>query len=294
VAVNFINCDVHLGYQHKVPVSSYEVPIGSVGILNNDRHYYHVKDHDFSNGNVGVPIPSPILKTPVHQYTSFTDDQDILGNKILPTLTTTLNSYSPTKTPSPTAFVPEVPTISHSVNSLKSSNPTVENFFLNSKLNLPTQDSQRSEVQKHFYFFAAPEEPDEPTSRISLPPTPRKKNVNIVFIKAPSFEDSTRVQIPVQPQNEEKTIVYVLVKKPDRQQIIIPTPVPTPPSKPEVYFIKYKTQKEAQDAVLHVKTGVATDKTEIPANPLNSDQVLTQGADQSIVLGNLISNSSHA
>jgi Domain of unknown function (DUF243) len=36
-----------------------------------------------------------------------------------------------------------------------------------------------------------------------------------------------------------------LVKKPEEQQdIIIPTAAPTQPSKPEVYFIKYKTQKE--------------------------------------------------
>lgn len=50
----------------------------------------------------------------------------------------------------------------------------------------------------------------------------------------------------MQPQNEEKTLVYVLVKKPEEQQdIVIPTAAPTQPSKPEVYFIKYKTQKES-------------------------------------------------
>lgn len=41
-------------------------------------------------------------------------------------------------------------------------------------------------------------------------------------------------------------MVYVLVKKPEEQQdIVIPTAAPTQPSKPEVYFIKYKTQKES-------------------------------------------------
>lgn len=35
------------------------------------------------------------------------------------------------------------------------------------------------------------------------------------------------------------------MKKPEEQQdIVIPTAAPTQPSKPEVYFIKYKTQKE--------------------------------------------------
>jgi len=46
----------------------------------------------------------------------------------------------------------------------------------------------------------------------------------------------------VQPQNEEKTLVYVLVKKPEEApEITIPTPAPTQPAKPEVYFIRYKT-----------------------------------------------------
>jgi hypothetical protein len=50
---------------------------------------------------------------------------------------------------------------------------------------------------------------------------------------------------PVLPVNEEKTIVYVLVKKPDDlPAIIVPTPATTPPSKPEVYFIRYKTEEK--------------------------------------------------
>lgn len=51
--------------------------------------------------------------------------------------------------------------------------------------------------------------------------------------------------IPPPQQNEEKTLVYVLVKKPEEQpDIVIPTPIPTLPSKPEVYFIRYRTQNE--------------------------------------------------
>lgn len=48
-------------------------------------------------------------------------------------------------------------------------------------------------------------------------------------------------EIPTVPQNEEKTLVYVLVKKPDPQpNYVPPTQLPTQPSKPEVYFIRYK------------------------------------------------------
>ena len=44
------------------------------------------------------------------------------------------------------------------------------------------------------------------------------------------------------PPPETKTLVYVLVKKPEPlPPIHIPTPAPTKPSKPEVYFIRYKS-----------------------------------------------------
>lgn len=63
-----------------------------------------------------------------------------------------------------------------------------------------------------------------------------------------------QIQSQQQPQNEEKTLVYVLVKKPDHeaelQELLAARqqqPV-TPPSKPEVYFIKYKAQKEQQQS----------------------------------------------
>lgn len=76
---------------------------------------------------------------------------------------------------------------------------------------------------------------------INIPPP--QKHYKIVFIKAPTPPAPTAPVIPVFPQNEEKTLVYVLVKKPEEQpDIVIPTPAPTQPSKPEVYFIRYKTQ----------------------------------------------------
>jgi len=49
---------------------------------------------------------------------------------------------------------------------------------------------------------------------------------------------------------EEKTIIYVLTKKPDPLdlQAAIEEIAPKQPSKPEVFFIKYKTQEEAAHA----------------------------------------------
>lgn len=72
---------------------------------------------------------------------------------------------------------------------------------------------------------------------------PPQKHYKIVFIKAPSPATAAPPVLPPVQQNEEKTLVYVLVKKQDEpEEIVIPTAAPTPPSKPEVYFIRYKTQ----------------------------------------------------
>lgn len=98
-------------------------------------------------------------------------------------------------------------------------------------------------VQKHIYVHVPPPEPEEFRPQRPISVAPAQKNYKIIFIKAPSAPTPTAPVIPLQPQNEEKTLVYVLVKRPDEApEISIPTPAPTQPSKPEVYFIRYKTQ----------------------------------------------------
>ncbi|XP_012059578.1 PREDICTED: uncharacterized protein LOC105622773 [Atta cephalotes] len=72
---------------------------------------------------------------------------------------------------------------------------------------------------------------------------PSQKHYKIIFIKVPTLPTPTAPVIPVQQQDEQKTLIYVLVKKPEEApEINLPTITPTQPSKPEVYFIKYKTQ----------------------------------------------------
>ena len=98
-------------------------------------------------------------------------------------------------------------------------------------------------VQKHIYVHVPPPEPEEFRPQRPISVGQAQKHYKIIFIKAPSAPTPTAPVIPLQPQNEEKTLVYVLVKKPeDAPEINIPTPAPTQPSKPEVYFIRYKTQ----------------------------------------------------
>lgn len=102
-------------------------------------------------------------------------------------------------------------------------------------------------VHKHIYFHVAPEEPEEVRPQHPVVVSAPQKHYKIIFIKAPSPPKPVVPVIPVQPQNEEKTLVYVLVKKPeDAPEVKIPAPIPTQPSKPEVYFIKYGTKKQQQ------------------------------------------------
>lgn len=115
-----------------------------------------------------------------------------------------------------------------------------------------SQDSQSDElppiITKHFYVHAAPEEPEESEGPKFVNIGRKQKNYKIIFIKAPTYGFNSQV-IPIVQPNEEKTIVYVLSKKPSYNQDISLPPVPvTEPSKPEVFFIKYKTDREAQEA----------------------------------------------
>ncbi|KAL4710738.1 hypothetical protein ACJJTC_004383 [Scirpophaga incertulas] len=104
---------------------------------------------------------------------------------------------------------------------------------------------QQPTVHKHVYVHVPPPENEYQAPRKPIYVPPPQKHYKIVFIKAPTPPTPTAPIIPVQPQNEEKTLVYVLVKKPEEQpDIVIPTPAPTQPAKPEVYFIRYKTQKQ--------------------------------------------------
>lgn len=101
-------------------------------------------------------------------------------------------------------------------------------------------------IQKHIYVHVPPPEPVEEQQRFVSQALAPRKNYKIIFIKAPSAPAISQQILQQQQEVQEKTIVYVLVKKPDEQEALtLAGFAPTKPSKPEVYFIKYKTQKDA-------------------------------------------------
>ncbi|XP_004530039.1 uncharacterized protein LOC101448515 [Ceratitis capitata] len=112
------------------------------------------------------------------------------------------------------------------------------------------QPPSSSLVTKDIYVHVAPEEHEEHYQRPVLPPPPPRKHYRIVFIKAPSPKPSAAALRVNQAPTEEKTIIYVLTRKPDPIDLeaAYQEAAPKQPSKPEVYFIKYRTQEEAQHA----------------------------------------------
>lgn len=132
-----------------------------------------------------------------------------------------------------------------------------QNFAFNS---LPQQQFQQqtynpsagaSLVSKDIYVHVPPvDDAEERYPQPQLPVPPPRKHYRIVFIKAPTPAVSKAALRVKQAPVEEKTIIYVLTKKPDPidLQTAIEEAAPKQISKPEVFFIKYKTQEEAAHA----------------------------------------------
>ncbi|XP_030751584.1 uncharacterized protein LOC115879079 [Sitophilus oryzae] len=128
------------------------------------------------------------------------------------------------------------------------------NVVFRTSLKLDDEPPLAPEVTKHLYFFEGPEE-EEVQTRINIPRVAPKQNQQIIFVKAPSYRTKATINIPAPPQNEEKTHVYVLVKKPEEEALVnVEQAEPKKPTKPEVFFIKYKTQEEAEEAVAQIQS----------------------------------------
>ncbi|XP_054728174.1 uncharacterized protein LOC129237440 [Anastrepha obliqua] len=114
----------------------------------------------------------------------------------------------------------------------------------------PESDQQSPLINKQFYTISAPEDNAAKSKHLVLGKP--QKNYRVIFIKAPG-PDNVKYSAEFAPQ-EEKTVIYVLHKKgEDIDAANIATPAPTQPSKPEVFFIKYKTPEEAEQAQKEIK-----------------------------------------
>ncbi|XP_026850337.1 putative mediator of RNA polymerase II transcription subunit 12 [Drosophila persimilis] len=157
-------------------------------------------------------------------------------------------------------------------------------------------------VTKDIYIHSAPDETEEiRQDEPQLDSLPIRKNYRIVFIKAPSqnLKYTAAALKRAQSSNEEKTVIYVLSKKPDLteiQQQLQVTQTESKVHKPEVYFIKYKTQEEAQRAqqeiqaqydalggATHISDEGVAPITTVSGGSLNLGHILSQGQAPSII-----------
>jgi len=102
------------------------------------------------------------------------------------------------------------------------------------------------QVYKHVYVHAAPDEPTYSENKVIRVPGGGDKHVNIIFVKTPSTSSHQQTEVLLPEQGQQKTVVYVLLKKgSNTNDVKIRAPGASAPSKPEVFFIRYKDQQAA-------------------------------------------------
>ncbi|XP_017775765.1 PREDICTED: uncharacterized protein LOC108562071 [Nicrophorus vespilloides] len=116
-------------------------------------------------------------------------------------------------------------------------------------------------VQHHkSFFFDAPEDLGTTHVRVHVQPSAAAGDKTI-YIRAPAYNSKIvpHFNIAQQQQSAGKTKVYVLVKKPEEQQdIVVPAAAQGPAAKPEVVFVKYSNQKEAEQKIRDIQEGASS------------------------------------
>jgi hypothetical protein len=115
-------------------------------------------------------------------------------------------------------------------------------------------------VTKDFFVHTAPNDagPQVQYEDVEYTVNPRI-HYNILFAKAPTAEGGKidLNNVAVAPQNKEKTIVYVLSGDNAPFNVQgggeINLPAPSPPSQPELVFVRYNQESDIKDAVAQIQ-----------------------------------------
>jgi len=98
------------------------------------------------------------------------------------------------------------------------------------------------QVFRHVFVHSAPDEAGHSQSRVIRVPG-GDKHVNIIFVKTPSSSSNQQTEVILPEQDQHKNLVYVLLKKGENTaDIKVRRPPTQTPSKPEVFFIRYKNE----------------------------------------------------
>ncbi|XP_034665319.1 uncharacterized protein LOC117899429 [Drosophila subobscura] len=114
-----------------------------------------------------------------------------------------------------------------------------------------------ADFHKHFYAFEAPydssEEADQVETKLA---SLSQKNLQVVFIKAPENKAVVGALNALAKQTtEDKTAIYVLNKQTDSNELASQLSVlkTQHKHKPQVHFVKYRTEAEALQAQQHIQ-----------------------------------------
>ncbi|XP_055850514.1 glycine, alanine and asparagine-rich protein-like [Episyrphus balteatus] len=106
-------------------------------------------------------------------------------------------------------------------------------------------------LTKEYYIYSAPEEQAQEGHNTQSIETVIKKNLRVIFIKAPENNAVHNAALNIAKQaTEDRTAIYVLSKEPDVSEIAsqVQQISENVRAKPEVRFIKYRTNEDALNA----------------------------------------------
>ncbi|XP_039968590.1 uncharacterized protein LOC120780363 [Bactrocera tryoni] len=107
------------------------------------------------------------------------------------------------------------------------------------------------EYEKEFYTYTAPQEETNDAADIGNIANSLKKNLRVIFIRAPENKALENAAVNLAKQTtEEKTAIYVLTKQADIGSLAqkLQNIGTQSSSKPEVHFVKYRTPQDAEKA----------------------------------------------
>ncbi|XP_018784155.1 PREDICTED: cyclic nucleotide-gated cation channel beta-1-like isoform X2 [Bactrocera latifrons] len=107
-----------------------------------------------------------------------------------------------------------------------------------------------SEFNKEYYTYSAPEHEFNDAGSADNIDNSLKKNLRVIFVKGPENTGLENAALQLaKSASEERTAIYVLTKQADIGDLANKlNSVQSTGSKPEVHFVKYRTQADAENA----------------------------------------------
>lgn len=133
----------------------------------------------------------------------------------------------------------------------------------NADYDLPDQSPQPvvEEFNKSFYTYSAPEQEFEDVNAEEKIAKALKKNLRVIFIKGPENKGLEQAALQLaKSASDDRTAIYVLSKQSDIGSLVnqLQHLKSTTDNKPEVHFVKYRTQAEAETAQSAIQAEYAT------------------------------------